>query len=187
MVDYATYSGRQLDELISHLGMDTTVILIATSQSAYDLLKERELIKKVIVGNIFPDTFYSKIDTMFRNLDIFYESQGQVHTLLGLDLITRATSGFYFQHKFADEISIPQILVLFPDPEIVDKILTLEEKYQALGLRYGTKVTDYDYNIPLTKRKTSLIITDDPNYRKRYGVEPYKAFYKQTQYTQVLN
>ena len=187
LVDDASYSGHQM-EYYAKAVPNPIIALITISQEAYDRLSSIEG-SKLIVGSIQPNIFAIETDDIFRNLDIFYLSQGVVYSLLnetlGSGYEEDAVSGFYFQHKFPDYVSIPQTLVRFPDPDVVDRILTLEEKYSHLGLdNDGTYVRKEDYDVFNSTPQDfpfSFILTDES------WDDPYTPFYKQDSYAHVLD
>lgn len=184
LVDDAAYSGHQMLSYAKVIPKPI-VILIAASRNGYNLIGSVEGVR-MMIGTVYPNTFEIETNEIFRDLDIFYERQGAIYSLLDETLGSGheydAVSGFYFQHKFPDYVSIPQTLVRFPDPPSVDRILTLEEKYQHLGLTPSTYVNKNDYKDFATETITfSLILTDNEDME-----DPYQPFYKEREYTNIL-
>lgn len=179
LVDDGAYSGRQILGYANRIP-NPMVILLVASQNAYDLLKYvRGII--LLVGRIEPNVFEIDIDDIFRDLDIFYESDGIVQSLL-VDTLCKdydynAVSGFYFQHKHPDGTSIPQCLVKFPNPSNV-RILTLEERYCYIGKEYGSYVSHRDYqNLEDINREYCSLIPD---------AESFTPFYSNIEYSGIL-
>lgn len=171
-VDDGAYSGTQLIDRI-HPHDNPIAILISCSRFAYNRLTSHHNDMKVYVGEIFEDVFPFGDPLLFRDWEILYETDGIVYPLLGSRprVYRNAVSGFYFQHKFPDEISIPQYLLTMPIPDNVDRILTLKEKYTAIGFDINSPLIVY----PSLRKyyKTMKLITyeeDDPFYKTDYYI-----------------
>lgn len=193
MVDDGSYSGDQLTRFIRERTLKhATIILVAASQLVVEKLNKYKTYKtfdiKFMIGIVDHNPFKFNMDEFFRDTEILYESDGIIHCLFGnIDGFGDATSGFYFQHKYPDYISIPLFLDMLPDPVSVNRVLTLKEKYDAIGNPEPPITDRYTHALPRIDDvpKYPLIICDNTKMQSVYTT-CFEAFYKDPYYSNVL-
>ena len=151
IVDDDSYSGYQMRNCILDVPEgDLYIILVAASCNALKFLREGKSLDleprvprcnitnaKIFVGKVFENLNLDP-ETLFLEWDVVYESEGKLHCLLfgltGADQDDKFDNTFYFQHKLADDLSLPSLLRYLPNPEKVTRVLSQEEKLLLLPI-----------------------------------------------------
>lgn len=195
-VDDASYSGDQLTVHINEyqrvLGApcDFTVIITAMSSRAKPLLDRCPSIMRLFVGRTYTTTFNFTKRDLYYEWDVIYETNGHLYSLLNAQ---NEGSNFYFQHKYPDSLSVPDWLISLPDPDHVDKVLTLDEKKMLDEKMHFDFKRNYAYFLnsdrpyydSLEMKSINLIPCDNKSQVSTYGFtqeECYKPFYKDDYY-----
>lgn len=193
IVDDGSYSGVQMIDNMALLPEGQLyIILVATSELAINVIEQKvnapkrqtnTVIKVTIadkfIGAIYPNSFDISVEELYYEWDIIYESNGKIYPLLGA-MAYQGTSIFYFQHKLADDQSIPDVLLIgLRNPIKVDRILTREEKKELIP----ELIPELDETYPdyLDINFLDYDLTNNPIKSKDYFrlIERPKPFYKE--------
>jgi len=193
IVDDASYSGTQIVDFVTSVGEDDLVVndhpkfiivLVAASNEALSNISlNLSNVERLFIGSKYANAFKIPTSELYSDWEIIYETNAYRYALLG-SLMGSATSNFYFQHKHPDTVSIPEILIKLPNPEHVDRILSLKEKKAifegtklAFNRYYYMYINDLDEELSKPKLSNESIIACDVG-----NDECYTPFYKNPYY-----